>query len=91
MSYKDTVLPIVRELRKIFLPEWGKAKIIDKKTTRATDIVTLLDQKVERFLKEKLAEIYPDIQFVGEEDGGDREAERFWLLIRLTAVFWENC
>ncbi len=80
MSYKDTVLPVVREVRKILLPEWGKAEIIDKKTTRATDILTVLDQKVERFLKEKLAEIYPDIQFVGEEDGGNREAERFWLI-----------
>ena len=80
MSYKDTVIPIVRELRKILLPEWGKAEIIDKKTERATDILTLLDQKVEKFLKEKLAEIYPDIKFVGEENGGDRGAERFWLV-----------
>ena len=80
MSYKDAVLPIVREVREILLPEWGTAEIIDKKTEVSSDVVTALDAKVEKFLKSRLAEVYPDIQFVGEEDGGDRSAGRFWLV-----------
>lgn len=80
MNYKDKVLPIVREVREILLSEWGTAKSIDKKTKRGSDVVTVLDQKVEKFLRDKLAEVYPDIQFVGEEEGGNRDAERFWLV-----------
>jgi myo-inositol-1(or 4)-monophosphatase len=67
-------------VREILLPQWGKAEVIDKKTASSSDVLTALDQKVEKFLREKLAEVYPDIQFVGEEEGGNREAERFWLV-----------
>lgn len=80
MSYKNKVLPIIREVREILLPEWGTAKVINKKTKLASDEVTVLDQKVEKFLKDKLAEAYPDIQFVGEEEGGNRDTECFWLV-----------
>jgi myo-inositol-1(or 4)-monophosphatase len=80
MSYKDTVLPIIRATREITLPHWGTAEVIDKKTEAAGDVVTELDKKVEKFLREKLAEVHPDIKFVGEEEGGDRTAERFWLV-----------
>jgi|SRR3989344_2597718 len=79
-KYKDTVLPIVRGVREILLPEWGTAKNIGKKTERSSDVVTVLDQKVENFLREKLAKVYPDITFVGEEGGGNRKEGRFWLV-----------
>lgn len=80
MSYKDTVIPIVKEVRGLVLPSWGNAEIVDKKSLNPGDVVTELDRKVETFLKEKLAEVYPDIGFVGEENGGDRDAKKFWLV-----------
>ena len=78
--YKDTVLPIIRSVREVLLPQWGKAEIIFKKTELSSDILTVLDQQTENLLKTKLAEAYPDIEFVGEEYGGNRDAERFWLV-----------
>lgn len=80
MSYKDTVLPIVKEVREILLPGYGFASVVDEKSKHPADVVTDLDGKVEEFLKEKLAKIFPDIEFVGEESGGNRNAERFWLV-----------
>lgn len=79
MSYKDKVLPIVQKTRDITLPSFGVADIIEKKSVHPSDILTELDGKVEKFLREELAKIYPDISFVGEEEGGDRSAKRFWL------------
>lgn len=80
MSYRDTVLPIIRETRTITLPSYGSAGIVKEKSAHPADIVTELDGRVEQFLSEKLAVAYPDIAFVGEENGGDRTAERFWLV-----------
>jgi myo-inositol-1(or 4)-monophosphatase len=80
MSYKNTVLPIIREVREMVLPHYGLADIVHKKSTAPSDVVTELDQKVEKFLKDRLAEIYPDIEFVGEEYGGNRDAKKFWLV-----------
>lgn len=80
MSYKDTVLPIVREVRGMVLPHYGLADVVQKKSVAASDVVTELDRKVEKFLKEKLAEVYPEIEFVGEEYGGNRDAKKFWLV-----------
>ena len=80
MSYKDTVLPIVRSVRDIVLPEWGTAELVINKSDHPADAVTEVDKKVEKVLREKLAIAHPDISFVGEEDGGNREAKRFWLV-----------
>ena len=80
MSYKDTVLSIVREAGNIALPGWGLASITAEKSGHPADIVTEFDTKVEEFLKEKLAEVFPEIEFVGEEGSGNRDAARFWLV-----------
>jgi myo-inositol-1(or 4)-monophosphatase len=80
MNYKETVIPIVREVRGIVLPNFGLANITDEKSKHPADVVTETDIKVEAFLKEKLAKAFPDIEFVGEEGQGNREAKRFWLV-----------
>jgi myo-inositol-1(or 4)-monophosphatase len=80
MSYIDTVLPIVKEIRNIVLPGYGLANIIDEKSANPADVVTNFDIKVEEFLKDKLSKAFPEIGFVGEEHGGDRNAERFWIV-----------
>jgi len=43
-------------------------------------VVTKLDTDVEEFVSDELTKIYPDIGFVGEEHGGNREAARFWIM-----------
>ena len=86
MSYKETVLPIIRKTRDISLPSWGSAKIIDIKNVHAASIVTEIDGAVEQFLKENLSEVHPDIVFVGEEMGGNRDAEKFWLVDPIDAT-----
>ena len=80
MEYKNIVLPIVRSVRDIALGSWGKIEILGNKTGLSHDVVTEIDHKVEEILKEKLTLAYPDIAFVGEEGGGNRDAKTFWLV-----------
>lgn len=86
MDYSKKVLPIVKKVRKILLPHYGFAKAIDQKEAEASSVVTELDIKVEKFLKEKLNITYPSIQFVGEESGGNRKSDNFWLVDPIDAT-----
>lgn len=44
------------------------------------DFVTQADRAVERFLRQRLKELLPDSEFLGEEDGGPIRAERLWIV-----------
>ena len=79
MSYKENVLPIIRSTRSISLPNYGVVESLGSKTGDPSDVVTEVDKNVEKFLEEKLAQVYPEIPFVGEESGGNRDAKCFWL------------
>lgn len=74
------IIKILRGTRKILLSQWGKIGIINQKDESACNIVTEMDIKVENLVKEKLFKLHPDIKFVGEECGGNRGAESFWLM-----------
>src|SRR3989344_4151975 len=78
--HSNTILPIVRRVRKILLPYYGKVESRDKQSGATEDLVTELDTQIEHFLKNEFVKIYPDIPFVGEEYGGNRDSERFWLV-----------
>ncbi len=80
MSYTDTVLPIMRELRGILMPKWGNAGDVRTKSDLGKTPVTDVDIAVERHTAEALRTYFSDIPFVGEENGGDRSAARFWLM-----------
>lgn len=80
MNYSEKVLSILRQLRPMLLDHWGSAEIISQKDDSAVNVVTKLDIEVERIVSEHLRKIYPDIEFVGEEQGGNRDARRFWLM-----------
>ncbi len=80
MQYRDSVLPILRGLRPRLMENWGKSPVVNNKGGGAADVVTALDIEVEKTTREALAKIYPDITFVGEENGGDRSAARFWIM-----------
>ncbi len=79
-NISESVLPIVRRTRNMLLPYWGNVESIKQKDESAHSVVTKLDEEVERYLASELKKIYPDIQFVGEEFGGNRDAKKFWLV-----------
>lgn len=78
-KYAEEVLPIVRATRAMLLPHFGNIKEEERKSDSPVDTVTRLDKEVELFLQERLSKRYPDIPFAGEEFGGSRDEERFWL------------
>lgn len=70
----------VRSVRKLLIPFYGNTMATHQKSDSVVDAVTELDLRVEDFLAEQLKLLDPKIDFVGEERGGNREAERFWLV-----------
>ncbi len=64
----------------MLLAGWGSAEIVNRKDASAVNIVTDVDTKVETFVSGKLKVLYPDIEFVGEEFGGNRTAKKLWLM-----------
>lgn len=78
--YTEKVLPIVKEAGLELKKFYGNAGQVKNKGGGASDVVTELDTKTEKFLAEKLRKIYPDIDFFGEEFGGNKNAERFWIV-----------
>lgn len=79
MAYAETVLPVMRELRDMLKPQWGNIEERLKPGERES-VVTDADMRAERHLATRLAELHPDIAFVGEESGGPRDAARLWLV-----------
>lgn len=75
----NVVGEVVRGVRDMLLPHYYGEVAFTRKSDQAHDLVTELDVAVENYLRAKLEEIYPDVTFVGEETGGDREAPRKWL------------
>src|SRR6185503_10912855 len=74
------VLPILRSSRERLMEEWGLAEVLEYKSENAASAVTKLDIEIEDIISKKLSAVFPDIPFVGEEAGGDRNAQRFWLM-----------
>lgn len=75
----EEIIKAVRSTRDLTLPHFGNIAVKEYKSESSTDAVTEIDRAVEKKLEEDLAKILPDIPFVGEEFGGDRESETFWL------------
>lgn len=80
MALHESVLSIVKGVRPILLPHFGIAKAINHKSAYDSSAVTKLDIEAEEYLKRELRSVHLDIAFVGEEGGGDRTKERFWLV-----------
>jgi len=78
-DYQEIVLPIVRKTREMLLPHFGTIGEQSRKGDGAVSAVTRLDLEVETYLRDTLAQKFPDISFAGEEFGGSREEKRFWL------------
>lgn len=78
-DYKN-ILEIIRATRTITLPHWGLADVLKQKDESAGSVVTEIDEQVEQHLAREFAKEMPEVAYVGEEFGGDRSAERFWLV-----------
>ena len=79
-AYTTRLTPILRQVRSMLMPYYGNVADWWNKEASPADVVTDLDIRVETFLADALHDAYPSIGFVGEETGGDRSAERFWLV-----------
>lgn len=78
--YTKAAATVVKQAGRMVLPAFGQAKIIDQKDASPGSVVTELDRQAETFLTERLQRIEPGIDVVGEEFGGNIQAERFWLV-----------
>ncbi len=74
------IIKVIRSTREISLPRFGNIEVKEYKSAFAIDAVTEVDQQVEKNLKAELAKVVPEASFVGEEFGGNRDSECFWLV-----------
>jgi len=79
-NFYDSVAPVIEEAGVELAKNFGKVEAIAFKAKSFGSAVTELDQKTERFIAERLHALHPDIEFFGEEFGGNNLAERFWLV-----------
>jgi myo-inositol-1(or 4)-monophosphatase len=80
------IITIIKATRDLTLPHFGNIEVKAYKSASARDAVTEIDQAVETQLKADLKKILPEIPFVGEEFGGDRESDTFWLVDPIDAT-----
>ena len=75
----NKIVELVKETKPIIFDREKRNNITNK---GYADYVTQVDFEVQKFLSEKLAELYPDIQFMGEE--GERKdidmTKSVWIL-----------
>ena len=73
------ILPIVRDAGEIILRREGADRIASK---AAQDFVTEVDFRVQSFIKERLHQCWPHIQFMGEEqdNSGLDFSKPYWVL-----------
>jgi len=79
-NYYNSVAPIIEDVGKELAQSFGRVEAIAQKTNSPGDVVTELDRKTEKTVAERLKKLYPSIDFVGEEFGGNDKAERLWIL-----------
>jgi myo-inositol-1(or 4)-monophosphatase len=79
-NYYSSVASIIEDVGKELAENFGKAEVIAQKTNSPGDVVTELDRKTEKIVAGRLKKLYPSIDFVGEEFGGNGNAERLWIL-----------
>ena len=79
MNYKTKVLPILKEAEKELQKYYGNVGKVENKSENPADVVTELDKNTETLIAKWLKKIDPTIEFVGEEFGGNQNADRFWL------------
>ncbi|QFS81808.1 Inositol-1-monophosphatase [Roseivivax sp. THAF40] len=83
MSARDleTAITIAEEAGAILLEHWRARDRLDVTHKRAGDFVSQADVAAERHIKSRLAALFPDDAWLGEETGGsDDAAPRRWIV-----------
>jgi fructose-1,6-bisphosphatase/inositol monophosphatase family enzyme len=62
----DYLTPLIKQAGEMALESWNKTEIVKQKDVR--DIATRADLEIEKFLKEKILQKWPDHGFWGEEE-----------------------
>ena len=78
--YAKDVLPLMRTVCAPLATQRGHAGLSRQKGGRTNDPVTELDIATEQHMMKLLADAFPSIAFVGEETGGDRSVDTFWIM-----------
>lgn len=84
--YSEAISPLLKKVREMVMPHYGSVEKVEHKDNSGFNVVTELDRKVELFLAENLQKAYPGISFFGEEFGGNKESERFWIVDPIDAT-----
>jgi myo-inositol-1(or 4)-monophosphatase len=79
LPYALELISALKEVRAMLMPHFGNVPY-EAKSGNAADIVTEWDQRAEDYLRERLTTLDPGASVVGEESGGDRSADRLWLI-----------
>jgi myo-inositol-1(or 4)-monophosphatase len=79
-NYYLSIAPIIEEAGIKLRKGFGKTEAIAFKSDAHASAVTELDRSTEQFLAERLHKLYPEIEFFGEESGGNDKASQFWLV-----------
>lgn len=80
LPYGRALSEALRKARAMLMPFYGQAPNRPKEGGGAANVVTDQDYMVEDYLRVHLNSFDPGVGVVGEEYGGDRNAERFWLI-----------
>lgn len=97
LTHYEAISRILREAGRPLKEKFGNiAPIKQKDAVDSTTVVTELDIATEEHIKAALQTYDSTIEFYGEESGGNKDADRFWLLdpIDGTGAFargWEIC
>ncbi len=75
----DTAVQAAIVGSRVLLENFGKLKPSEVETKAVNDFVTRVDRESEETIRAFLRSQYPDLPFLGEEEGGE-EAEVFWLV-----------
>lgn len=70
----ENIESLARSAGKIMLEAYGHVDHVDQKSSNS-DIVTEYDVRIQNFLTEELAKLYPDAKFLGEEGDNDEDID----------------
>jgi myo-inositol-1(or 4)-monophosphatase len=73
----DIALQVAREAAAVAAAGWRSHPTVAHKSSRA-DLVTEYDMRSERLIRERLAELAPELDLVAEEQGGEQTAGPIW-------------
>ncbi|MAF36412.1 hypothetical protein CL622_04835 [archaeon] len=78
-SLRREVIAMLKKSGQNLNKKYGRIEATHNKGRGPADVVTKLDVQTEKIYRARLKKIVPEIEFVGEETGGNRKAQNKWL------------